>query len=288
MLGRLGEEAAPFVPVIGARLEDAEPHVRAAAAWALGKFVQEAKVFVDKLGECLKDIDENVRHCALYAIKSLGITAHYSVSDLDRHVWGGHVKTRRLAASTLVSAFCRGENLHAVKRAMKKMVEIGTGSFVAGSVHRHDFAQVFLNELRLQQQWCSERRLIVSGLTRKRVHYCRKEDKWEMMLEEAVLARTFRQQGLDVEEVNLVVDRTHTSCGVAYVTLKRKEDMEKAVSGKWSSPELSRNKKMRNTIRVHEAMLPRKEHIDSSHSANYDQSTPACSDQQLHKFDVAD
>ena len=83
-IGAFGEDAASAVPQVASALDDADPHVRAAAAWAFTQIGRAGASAIPAIGPALADASPQVRVLAALALEAMGPSAAPAVPLLVR------------------------------------------------------------------------------------------------------------------------------------------------------------------------------------------------------------
>jgi hypothetical protein len=100
-IGAFGPDAGGAVAQVGKALEDADPEVRAAAAWALSQMGQTAVPAVEGLQRTLEDPSPHVRSLAAIALRAMGPAAAPAISALVKALNDSSWYVRALAADAL-------------------------------------------------------------------------------------------------------------------------------------------------------------------------------------------
>ncbi len=102
-LGAFGEDAGPAVPSVTAALDDSDPEVRSAAAWAFSQIGPNGAAAAPALGKSLSDTSPQVRILAALAVRAMGPTGAPAIPDLIRALKDPVGNVRASAASALGS-----------------------------------------------------------------------------------------------------------------------------------------------------------------------------------------
>jgi hypothetical protein len=100
-LGSFGTDATAAVPQLGEVLNDPDPQMQLAAAWAFSQIGASGKAGVPALGKALSDSNPRVRILAAVALKSMGPAASPALPDLMRALKDSSEYVRSACASAL-------------------------------------------------------------------------------------------------------------------------------------------------------------------------------------------
>lgn len=100
-IGAFGSDASPAVNDVATALEDSDPDVRAAAAWALSQMAATAAPAVQALAGSLPDSNPRVRSLAAVALRAMGPSAAGAIPALVKALNDPSAYVRALAADAL-------------------------------------------------------------------------------------------------------------------------------------------------------------------------------------------